>query len=101
MYTKRKKFHGNRFVTAGKRNSAKKRNCDVDDGPNLETQTANGNQNQDFVTPPRCKRLRIDPEMVGESNNQDYFIMINFEILKEILSSVGKFFRMWRENCYG
>ncbi len=81
-YKKKSKFHGNRFVQV-EIGSGMKRKLN---GPNPNI--AADNQQETCGTPPGSKRLRLD-EVIGEQF-EDYFIIINFKIMKEMISTVGK-----------
>ena len=86
IYKKRSKFYENRYVKVNKKGRGRKGELD---GPKANM-TAD-KQQEACVTPPSSKRLRLD-EGIGEQHEspEDYFIMINFRILKDVISNVAK-----------
>ena len=84
-YQKKCKFHGNRYIQVEK-GIGMKRKLDRPN-PNM----AADNHQETCGTPPSSKRLRLD-EVIGEQDGhqEDYFIVINFKIMKDIVSNVGK-----------
>ena len=85
IYRKKSKFHGNRFTHKRAANEcASVVDIEPDFGRPAEQDSCS---QQTFSTPPNPKRLRVDESSTSEPDN--YFILINFSILKDIISSVG------------
>ncbi len=91
---KRPRFYGNRFTALKeqeKGNKSNEKQGPADDRPNGGNSEANATKSQE-ETPRSSKRLRFDLEGNEENSatNDDYFLLMNFKLLKTIISTFGK-----------